>query len=351
MDAIQELTLERSTYDAQYGRSGGGQIVVATKSGTSQFHGDAYEFVRNNAFNANDFFANYKGLPRAIERYNDFGFTLGGPLFIPKLYPKSESKTFFFWSEEWRKSHQPGVDVATVPTSAELNGTFAGKTLNPASAPAGCITNTGGTGQVNPACFSNNANVYIKNVYSKFPADVNGQSIANVSSLNNYRQDIVRLDQNISDKVHAFARYMQDVVPTTEPGGLFAGSPLPGISSTATNAPGRNLVANVSWTISPTIVNETAFNYSWGAINSNPTGVLNSPAFVGALSGGLPYTDPYGRVQGVSITGFSGIAIPAAPYFERNIDKTVYDNFSKVWGNHTIRLGATASWMVKTENE
>lgn len=350
IDAIQEFTLERSTYDAQYGRSGGGQIVVATKSGTSTYHGDAYEFVRNNALNANDFFANSKGLPRAIERYNDFGFTLGGPLFIPKVYPRHESKTFFFWSEEWRKSHQPGVDVATVPSAAELNGTFPAGALNPASAPAGCITTAGGSDQINPACFSKNAKAYIQNVYSKFPADANGQYISNVSSLNNYRQDIVRLDQNISDRIHAFARYMEDVVPTTEPGGLFANSPLPGISSTATNAPGRNLVANVTATISPTVVNEIAFNYSWGAINSNPTGVLNSPAFVGALAGGLPYTDPYGRVPGVSITGLSGVAIPSAPYHERNIDKNVYDNFSKVWGNHTIRLGATASWMVKTEN-
>ena len=96
---------------------------------------------------------------------------------------------------------------------------------------------------------------------------------------------------------------MQDVVPTTEPGGLFAGSPLPGISSTATNAPGKNLVVNMSWTISPTVVNEAAFNYSWGAINSNLTGITNSPAFLARLTGGLPYTDPYGRVPAVTYLG------------------------------------------------
>src|SRR4029077_1537794 len=96
VDAIQEFTLQRSTYDAQYGRSGGGQGVVATKSGTSVYHGDLYEFLRNDFFNANDFFANSVGSPRAPERYNDYGFTLGGPLFIPKVYKKSDSKTFFF---------------------------------------------------------------------------------------------------------------------------------------------------------------------------------------------------------------------------------------------------------------
>jgi hypothetical protein len=106
----------------------------------------------------------------------------------------------------------------------------------------------------------------------------------------------------------------------------------------------------MSWAISPTVVNEAAFNYSWGAINSNLTGIVNSPAFLGALSGGMPYTDPYGRIPGVSISGYTGVAIPSAPYFERNIDKNFYDNFSKVLGNHTIRTGVTIQWMTKTEN-
>jgi hypothetical protein len=354
VDAIQEFTLQRSTYDAQYGRSGGGQVIVATKSGTNQFHGDAYEFVRNDFFNANDFFANSSGTPRAPERYNNFGFTIGGPLFIPKLYKKSQSKTFFFWSEEWRKEHLPATDIATVPTAAQLAGTFAGTTLNPASAPAGCITNTAAGGQINPACFSQNAKAYISNIYSRFPANATAgtQYITNVVSLNNYRQDLVRLDQNISDRIHLFGRFMQDVVPTTEPGGLFAGNPLPGISSTSTNAPGKNVVANMSWTISPTVVNEAAFNYSWGAINSNITGIVNSPSFVGGLAGGLPYSDPYGRVPGVNVPGgeFTGLAIPVSPYFERNIDENFYDNFSKVLGSHSIRAGVSVQWMGKTEN-
>ncbi len=353
VDAIQEFTLGRSNYDAQYGRSGGGQILVATKSGTSQFHGGAYEFVRNDYFNANSFFGNLVGAKQPPLRYNDFGFTIGGPLFVPKLYKKNTSKTFFFWSEEWRKTGNPSTNTATVPTAEQLSGTFSGQ-LNPASAPAGCITNNAAanTSQINPSCFSRNAKVYIQNVYSKFPGNAaNGtEYISNFVAKQNYRQDLVRLDQNITDKVHLFGRFMQDVVPTTEPGGLFAGSPLPGISSTATNAPGKNVVANMSWTISPTVVNEAAFNYSWGAINSNLTGIINSPAFLGALSGGLPYSDPYGRIPGVTISNYSGVAIPSAPYFERNIDKNFYDNLSKVIGNHTIRTGVTVQWMTKTEN-
>jgi len=278
---------------------------------------------------------------------------LGGPVFIPHVYRKNESRTFFFVSEEWRKSGQPSTTTALVPTAAQLSGTFTGN-LSSAAAPAGCVTYNAGakTSQINPSCFSQNARAYISNVYSKFAGNaVNGtEYITNSVARQNFREDLVRLDQNITDKVHVFGRFMQDIVPTTEPGGLFASSPLIGISSTATNAPGKNVVANVSWTISPTVVNEAAFNYSWGAINSNLTGVINSPAFLGALSGGLPYSDPYGRVPGVAISGFSGVAIPSAPYFERNIDKNIYDNFSKVTGNHSIRAGFTLQSMTKTEN-
>ena len=99
VDSIQEFTLERSTYDAGFGRSGGGQILVSTKSGTSQFHGDAYEFNRNDIFNANSFFNKQATpvVPRAIERYNDYGFTIGGPLYIPKVYNTAKDKLFVFW--------------------------------------------------------------------------------------------------------------------------------------------------------------------------------------------------------------------------------------------------------------
>ena len=353
VDAVQEFTLARSGYDAQYGRSGGAQVLTVTKSGTDQFHGDAYEFFRNDYLNANNFFSNLAGRPRPALRYNNFGFTIGGPLFIPKVYGRNKSKTYFFWSEEWRKTGQPSTLSANVPTAAQQSGLFAGN-LTALTAAPGCLTYNAGANatQIAPSCISNNAKAYLANVYSKFPGNAaNGtQYISNVNSKQNYRQDLVRLDQNITDKVRAFGRFMQDVVPTTEPGGLFAGEPLPGISSTATNAPGKNVVANVSWAISPTVVNETAFNYSWGAINSNATGVTNSPDFVNALSGGLPYSDPYGRIPGITIAGFTGVALPAAPYFERNINKTVYDNFSKVIGSHTVRAGATVSFMTKTEN-
>lgn len=347
VDAIQEFKMERSSYDAQYGRSGGGQINVVTKSGGNHFHGDAYEFFRNDRLNANNFLLNAARQPRPGFRYNDFGFTFGGPIF--------KNRTFFFWSEEWRRTATPQNFSGTDVTPAELAGNFSGvATLNPATAPAGCIT-TGPDGkpdQLSPACFSKNASAYIKAVYSRFAPNSPGNVFVSApQAIANYRQDMIRLDQHVGNSIQIFGRYMQDQVPTTEPGGLFASEPFPGIASTSTNAPGKNLVAHLTTVISPTVLNEIAFNYSWGAINSNITGIVGNPAaFPGFTRTGFPYADPYHRVPGVSISGLIGVTPPTAPYFERNIDKNLYDNLSIVAGAHSIRTGISAQWMKKTEN-
>jgi len=141
VDALQEFTIERSSYDAQYGRSGGGQVNVVTRSGSSAFHGSGYEFVRNDVLNANAYLLNARG-GRASKkppfRYNDFGYTIGGPVYIPGVYNADKSKTFFFWSEEWRRTKIPSITSGTIPNPQELTGNFQGiATLNPASAPAG----------------------------------------------------------------------------------------------------------------------------------------------------------------------------------------------------------------------
>jgi hypothetical protein len=355
VDALSEFTLERGTYDAQYGRSGGGQVNVVTKSGTRNFHGDAYEFFRNNILDANEYFNKAAGQPRPPFRYNDFGYTFGGPFFIPDHYNTDRSKTFFFFSEEFRRTRTPGTDILALPNPPELSGNFTGiATLNPASAPSGCITGD----VISPSCFSANANAYIANVYSKFtpnsalsPSALTENYTFAVDAIDNYRQEIVRIDQKITSKIQIFGRYMQDSVPTTEPGGLFAGGGLPGISDTATNAPGRNWVAHVTMELAPTVMNEVDFNYSWGAINSRITGLIDNPAFLGTIdTSHFPFTDPYHRVPGISISGVQGVGIPVSPYFERNIDKNVYDNLSLTHGNHTIRTGASIQFMRKNEN-
>src|SRR5579884_2461824 len=106
VDAIAEVRVLTSNYGAQYGRNGSGTVETITKSGTTSFHGDLFEFVRNDAFNARNFFQS----TTPAYKKNDFGYTLGGPLYIPKLFNRNKDKTFFFWSEDWRRERVPGQD-------------------------------------------------------------------------------------------------------------------------------------------------------------------------------------------------------------------------------------------------
>jgi hypothetical protein len=373
VDAIQEFTLERSSYDANFGRSGGGQIVVATRSGTRSFHGSAYEFARTENTDANTYFNNLEGISRSPDHYNNFGFTLGGPVYIPRIYNTDRKKTFFFWSEEWRKITSPSSNDVPAPTQAELNGQFYSPV--PLKAPEGCVTGwtapstsgppKGGVGTVNignPACISKNSQVYLTQIISKFPANytavnpstgyTEGDIISSFSTLNNFRQDLVRVDHYFSDKVHFFARGMQDDVPENLPTGLWGGANYPGVVYVAINAPGKNVVGNLTWTISPKMVNEVEFAYSQGTISGALSGQANSPGILSSLTNKLASPDPYGRIPSVNIldNSVTGVSQGSAPYFERNLDRNIFDNFSFTLHKHTLRAGFTAQQMLKTED-
>jgi hypothetical protein len=362
IDAVQEFTLERSNYDASFGRSGGGQIVVATRSGTTQFHGSAYEFNRNNDYNANTF-SNRAAIDSdtpgnfttPAEHYNDFGFTIGGPIIIPKVYHPDRNKTFFFWAEEWRKATIPNPQVFTVPTAAELAGTFTSPiTVFPTGESAAtCLTTSGGNTTIKQSCISKNAQAYLNAFMGKYPANPLGQLVTNFSQLSNFREDNIRLDQNVGDKVRLYARYLQDSVPETFPFGLWGVTNYPGVEPTSLNTPGRNLVINATATLSPKVVNEVEFVDAYGAINSVlVNAIADSPAFTSTLTGLTTYQDPYGRAPNINFnTSLNvGLTNQSAPYFERNKDRNIFDNISMQHGNHTIRAGVTAAWMVKTEN-
>ncbi len=268
VDSIEEFRVVRGQYDAEYGRSSSGQINVITRSGTSAFHGSLYEFFRNDLLNANSFFNNRSSISRPPLRYNDFGGTFGGPIFIPNVYNSDKKKTFFFFSEEVRRVLTYSTFDPILPSQANLNGSF--------QTPVCLNTSCSQTGtQISPAQFNPGAAAYIKDIYSKLKlpavenADGTGVDSPFVArNTFNLHQEILKIDHIFGPKFALMGRFENDTIPTIEPGGLFTGSALPGVATTSTNSPGRQFTVRATSTFTPSLVNEAGYNYSYGGVTS-----------------------------------------------------------------------------------
>ena len=229
-DAVQEFKVDTSNYSAEFGRAAGGVFNVVTKSGTNDVHFEAWEFLRNNDLNANNYFANLAGQPIAPLKFNQFGGTFGAPVFLPKLH-NGRNKTFFFVATEIVRYIEGVTYTATVPNPAYLTGNFAGD-VNGSGQPV-VIYNPFTTRQVNGAYvrdpFPGNIipgsllSPIAANLKSYFPApNTNGTGPTHQNNLVRTDSDVIqkntwteRLDHNFSENTRAFERYSYDDSPFT----------------------------------------------------------------------------------------------------------------------------------------
>jgi hypothetical protein len=348
IDALAEFQVLRSSYSPEFGRNSGGQISAITRSGTSEFHGSVFEFFRNDVLAANNFFNNANSLPRPPLRYNDFGFTLGGPLAIPRLYDSSKTKTFFFYSQEWRRALDYSTFTsAQMPTPDELQGIL----------PQEVCTGTNYDG-VSGAClgpttdritnFDPTAAAYVKDIYSKLPAPRPDGTIAWTGrNVYDFNEELIRVDQVFSPKLTAFVRYLNDSIPTEEPGGLFAWSNLPDVTTTHTNAPGNGLAIRATITFSPTFLNEVGYGYSYGALTTQPAGLATQRRSQDVRPN-LPYPDATGRVPNLNFNVAQGI-FGFGPWLDRNTNQTFFETLTKLSGKHALRFGVSFNHYNKNE--
>jgi hypothetical protein len=354
VDAISEFKVLRSEYDAEFGRAGGGIINVATKSGGNSFHGNAYEFFRNNLLAANNFFNNAATpqVKRPPLRYNDFGYTIGGPVFIPNHYNTNKDKTFFFFSEEFRRVITYSTFSANVPTAPMLAGNFTNNVCVAFNASGTCTANSHTITTFNPA-----AAAYLKDFYSNFPPANNTASsifslVTPQRNIFNGRQEVIRGDHVFSSKLSMFGRYEHDSIPTQEPGGLFTGDALPGVATTSTNSPGWQAMGHYTYTIGPNLLNDGGYGFNYSAIISGPIGLelkSQSPDVASAIT--LPFTSTLNRVPSVTFGGgvFSSIT-GFGSYRDYNRDHNVFDNLTWIKGRHTLRFGLSYHHYQKAEN-
>ncbi len=346
VDAIEEIKMVRTPYSAEFGRSAGGQVNVITKSGTNELHGSAYEFFRNDKLNANNFFNNAGNIKQPPLRYNDFGYTIGGPVFLPKIY-NGKNKTFFFFSEEFRRVINYNASNVQVPTVAETQGNFPRSGLRRflrrwsyLYATATSITS------ISPV-----AQTYIKDIFSKLPLPTVGNNLfVPLRGVFNARQEIVKIDHNFGQKLALSGRFLHDSIPTTEPGGLFTSLYTPGVATTQTNSPGRSLVIRGTSAFSSTWYNEAGWAWTHGGINSTPVGYAaraNSPD----INPTLVYPGNPVRIPSLVFTGGLASVTSYGPYNNFSYNHSIFDNITKTLGAHTLKFGATFYIYRKVENQ
>ena len=261
-----EFKVERSLYTADTGRAGGAQINVVTKSGTSQFHGGVYEFFRNDALAANNWVNNANKV-NVIDsanplnncstnftstcdakvpplRWNDFGGTIGGPVYIPGKYNKDKNKTFFFYSAGTPPHHHlHHLQSRFCPPRPCCRATFSQPVCITTTA-GGCPAGSAPVTQIPTNLINPNSAAYIKDIYSKLPLPAANTVAATTAgffpqrNLYNSDQYIARIDHTFNEKFVVWGKFEIDQIPTTEPGGLFTGSTIPGGAITNTNSPG-----------------------------------------------------------------------------------------------------------------
>jgi len=376
VDSIGEFRVLRSLYPAEAGRSGGGQVNVITRSGGQKFSGSAFEFIRNEAFNANSFLNNAVSNPqfgrdengkakRPPFRYNNYGWTFGGPVYFlrfgenspDKSFFKRWDRTFFFFSQEVRKDRRfSAASVVSVPDEYLRIGRFPIPVcINPI--PSGTCTGANilpANTPINPSLINPVAAAYLSGIYNKLPLP-NARTVANPFGLSvslpgvaDFRQEIFKLDHSFNDKWSMYYRFQNDKIPTVDANALFSsGSGLPGVSTTETNSPGRTHTIQTTYAISPKTIIEGRYTYAYGAILSRNVGTL---ALINTtVPVNLPFINTKDRVPTLSGNGFTGLT-SFGPY-DNFSDKHNYSaSLTYILGSHSMKFGVAYSMYRKNEN-
>ena len=309
IDALQEFRASTSTYSAEYGRTPGGQFSFATRSGANDWHGSAYDFLRNDALDANNWFNNSLGIPRTAERQNDFGGTLGGPVVIPGVY-NGANKTFFFFSYEGLRLLQPQAP-ALVPVPDATLRENAPRAIQPVlnSFP---VSNAGEDGL-------NDGFAFYK------------EAVSNPSSLDNVS---VRMDHTFNDKFKIFGRYADTPSETSSYAAAFRSS---------SSFTGWTLTLGATNLITSSQSNELRFNIAQNSANGTSVSTslggatpLNLNSLPGPNGAGFPI-----EASALAVCLCYGQFQIAGPSQQRTTQRqyNVTDTYAYTVGTHNLRFG------------
>jgi len=355
MDAVSEVKVLLNNYQAEYGRMRGAGVVMVGKSGTKDFHGSFSYFKRHEQFNATDFFSNRNGVAKARYRYNMFSYTIGGPVYIPRLFNTSKNKLFFFWSQEfWPQQVAVPISFVTMPTALERIGDFSQSTL-----PNGTkyVVKDPTTGLALPGSLVPQSRI-----------DPNGQALLNFLPLPNFNNRAVSLgnynyvSQPTLDKPQRLLTMKINYNPTDNDQVSVTWSRQAdfqtgtlGLATPNANWPlelrtfftkGNIVSAHYQKILSPSMVNEFILGLNWRyeAENMPEEQAKNlTRSVVGFNAQQLyPGSNPLDLLPNVTyggITNAANITLTNIPYSNHYPTVTVTENFTKTLSSHTLKAG------------
>jgi Carboxypeptidase regulatory-like domain len=346
-DSIEEVRLLQNNYGAQYALNGPNVMLLETKSGTHEFHGTAFEYLRNNALDARNYFS-----PTVSPLHqNIYGFTLGGPLFIPRHYNTKKDKTFFFWSEQWVRQDIGNVLRGADPTAAQRMGSFATPIKDPLTGmdfPQNQIPQN----RLNAGSLSFlNVTVPLPN----YPAGGFLNYVNTTPTINNQRDDEIKVDQNIGAKLRLMGEYLAVSQTNGNSTQTLIGSPY---STTGLPIITNNELAQLRLTqlISSSMVNTTSYSASIYNVSLTASGIQYQSQIPG-LNEVLPYPiparggGPADRLPMIIFGGgypILGLTYILPVHNASNAAYTLSDDWSWLRGKHYLQAGA--QWIHGTDS-
>ena len=346
LDTVQEVQVLTANYSAEYGRSGGGQIRMVTKSGGKDFHGSLYEYLRNNALDANSWGRNLNTTTNftAPLKFNQFGYVISGPVMIPKVFNENREKLFFLWSQEYVRRRYEATLQGRVPTLAMRTGDFS-ELLQPNIYYSGSRAindpDTGApfAGNVIPASrLSANGTAFLRTYYAPNGAYGGNNWLLVRPGWQNQRKDTVSIDYNpTQNQVFRFrhANYAYTALDTSRGYADYA--------ITDWSRPNKTASLSHTWTLSPTMINEFLVSASVDRvyIGVDRTGERYLRSRPGI---NYPYIFPerkeiYDKIPTIEIPNLG--TIDGGPYPSQSTGPIyqVSNNFTKIWNNHTFKFG------------
>ncbi len=351
-DALQEFKVITSNYGADLGQSSGGMITMSLKSGTQQYHGGAWEYLRNTQLDANNFFNNAAGHPRPKLNYNMFGFNLGGPV------PLTHKKTFFFYNMEWRRLAQGSVINAAAVSDAVRTGDFGSTSIHvPQTTDPSAIAKFAQFGLTPGQAFTNNKipaglidpNVSLLLQAGAFPAaNSGGNFLASAPNGTKYREELFRVDQEVTSKLSLMGSLIYDHGNQTQATPLWSGGTYPTVGSSMI-VPSWAGVVHATATISPTLLNEAAFNFNGNNILVGLNGTWQEPSGYNVQQ--LSTGNSLKRIPTINIKNpyNANYDLGSWPWSNTWRSYQAKDDLSWTHGAHNLKFGA--AWMHTHKNQ